>query len=107
MLHLSGPASVGFCAEVGTAQTYHQMKLDVSTAYRALMEQVVLYLKGEENRLAPIEALTESIRIALAGKLSRERGGELVRLDALDPEDPGFDGAAFAKAYGERKRANA
>ena len=107
MLHLNGPKSVGFCAEIGTAETYRQLKFDGLTGYRALMEKIVKYMQGEESGLASIEALTESIRIALAARVSREQGGALVRLADLEPADPGFDGAAFAAAYGAKKRAAA
>jgi len=105
MLHLAGPARVGFCAEIGTRETYRQLNLDALTGYTALMEEIVKYVQCQENRLAPIEDLTESIRVALAARLSRERGGETVRLADLDSDAPGFDGAAFAREYGATKRA--
>ena len=57
--------------------------------------------------LAPVSALTETARIFLAAKVSKDAGGEWVVLADLDPDDPGYDGAAFAKAYGEKKRAAA
>ena len=51
------------------------------------------------RELVPIAYLTETMKIYLAGKKSRERKGEEIKLDALEMADPGFDGFAFEKGY--------
>lgn len=88
-----------FAITVITDKKTVQLTLDASALYAALLEEICDYMEGKPNRLALVEALTESVRIMLAGKASRERGGE-VRLDSLPEDDPGFDGAAFWREYG-------
>ncbi len=78
--------------------------IDTAKIYRAMLEKVIDYMETKENGLAGINALTESIKIMLAGKLSRERGGEEVLLDSIPPDYSGFDGRGFEEKYSEKAR---
>jgi len=49
----------------------------------------------------PVEALTESIKIALAARSSREQGGLEVKLKDLTLDDPGYDGQTFEASYAQ------
>ncbi|OPZ93338.1 MAG: Oxidoreductase family, NAD-binding Rossmann fold [candidate division TA06 bacterium ADurb.Bin417] len=82
-----------------TTRTTHQFRIDSSRIYGALLDRICDYLETGVNRLAPVAELTESVKIMLAGRLSRERGGAEVGLDAIPADDPGYDGTAFGKGY--------
>ncbi len=86
-----------------TSGTFH-IEIDTKGIYRAMLDRIFDFFETGENRLASIEALTESVKIMLAGRLSRERGGETVRLDAIPDSDPGFDGDAFEKVYAAKAK---
>ena len=55
-------------------------------------------MEGKENPIASVEAITDAILMMLAGKVSRDRGGEVVKVAEL-PEDVAFDGAEFERGY--------
>ncbi len=105
IIDLAGPSGAGFRVDAATTTGWRQVAITGVTPYRTLMEEVIRYMHGQPHRLAPIEALTESIRIMLAAKVSRERGGAVVRLSELAPDAAGFDGTAFARQYAAQKRA--
>lgn len=70
--------------------------------YKALLDRICDYMETGENKLASMEALTESIKVMLAGRISRERGGERVALSDIPADDPGYDGYEFEKGYAEK-----
>ena len=76
-----------------------QFTIDAGKIYKAVLDRICDYLETGENRLAPVRDLTESVKIMLAGRLSRERSGILVNIADIPPDDPGYDGNAFEKAY--------
>ena len=78
--------------------------IDTTKIYQAMLEKVIDYMETGENGLAGINALTESVKIMLAGKLSRERGGEEVFLCSIPPDYSGFDGREFEEEYSEKAR---
>jgi len=88
-----------------TADTYH-MRIDAGKVYEALLDRIFDYMEGKENRIAPLGSITESIRIMLAGKISRESGGKEVRLCDIPADDPGYDGAQFEREYAETANKN-
>ena len=67
-------------------------------SYGAMLTGLSDALSGKENPIADVNAITDAILMMLAGKLSRDKGGEVVAIADL-PEDLAFDGAAFEKAY--------
>ncbi len=82
-----------------TKGTYH-IQIDTSKIYSALLERICTFMEGGSNELADMTELTESIKIMLAGKLSRERDGEKVTLSEIPENDPGYNGDQFEEEYG-------
>jgi hypothetical protein len=84
-----------------TRSTYH-FRVDNSRFYPALLDRILDTLEGGAQRLAAVPEITESVKVLLAGRLSRERGGAEVALSDIPADDPGYDGAAFAEGYAAR-----
>ena len=57
------------------------------------------FMEGGRNRLAPVPALTKSVKIMLAARISRQQGGGSVALEGIPAADPGYDGDLFEKGY--------
>lgn len=85
-----------------TTKTTFQFRVDAKQLYGALVDRICDAMENNEACLAPVPALTESVKIMLAGRISRERGGAEIKLSEIPTDDPGFDGAAFERAYAER-----
>lgn len=82
-----------------TTKTTYQFRIDISKIYGALLDRICDYMEHGKVNMAPVGALTESIKIMLAGRISREHGGLEVKLADIPADDPGYDGAAFERAY--------
>lgn len=67
-------------------------------SYGAMLSGIANALEGKESPIVDVDTITDAILMMLAGKLSRDKGGEVVGVADL-PDDLGFDGAAFEKAY--------
>lgn len=82
-----------------TTETTTPLRIDTGNLYAAMLDKICDSIEKKKSRMAPVKALTESIRIMLAGRLSREGGGREVALADIPADDPGFDGDAFEHAY--------
>lgn len=82
-----------------TTKTTFQFRVDTKKIYAALLDSICDYMETKKNPLAPVPALTESVKIMLAGRVSRERGGSECRLADIHADDPGYDGNAFEHTY--------
>ena len=83
-----------------TDRNVRQITCDPSLLYRALLEAVLPYLAGEEEEPPlPVEQLIEPELCALAARRSWMQGGAEIFLTDLDLDDPGYDGALFAREY--------
>jgi hypothetical protein len=82
-----------------TTKSTFQFRIDTGKIYGALLDRICDYLEIGQNRLAPISAITESIRIMLAGRISREQRGTEVKLTDIPEDDPGYDGDEFEREY--------
>lgn len=91
-------------AVVMTQKTGFVYKLDVNKLYEAMLKHVCAWLKGEPNDLVSVPEMTMAIKIMLAGKKSKENGGNEVALQDLRDDDPGFDGYAFEEFYAASQR---
>lgn len=91
-----------FEVSITTTKTTHHFRVDNGRIYGALMDRVLDTLETGRRRVASVPELTESIRILLAGRLSRQSGGGEVRLSDIPLDDPGYDGAAFAESYAKK-----
>jgi len=81
-----------------TTKGTYQFRIDTSKIYGALLDRICDYMETGNNTIAPMETLTESIKIMLAGKASRENNGIEVKLADIK-EDCAYDGDAFEKEY--------
>lgn len=77
----------------------YSVTVDNTALYKALLDVICNKLEGKENCLAGMEEITDSIKVSLAGKCSKEMGGKTIRLDSPELEMVSFDGAAFEKEY--------
>jgi predicted dehydrogenase len=93
-----------FELSVITTKTVHHFRIDTGKIYAALLERVMDAVEGRRDRIAPLPHLTESVKILLAGKVSKAAGGRPIRINALKPDMPGFDGTAFIKEYAKASR---
>lgn len=85
-----------------TTKSTYQFRIDTTKIYGALLDKICDYVESGINKLASITALTESIKIMLAGRLSREKGGMEFRIADIPNDDPGYDGDAFEKEYASK-----
>lgn len=92
--------SLPFWATVLTESAVYHIMPDTGKIYRALLERVLGYLAGHEERPpVPHEELIEPELAAIAARASRRRGGEAIALRDLGLDEEGYDGAAFAAEY--------
>lgn len=84
---------------VTTTKKVHTICVDTNKVYKALLDRVCDEMEKGESTLSPISDILDSVKIMLAGRLSRERGGETVRIAEIPEDDPGFDGDEFERGY--------
>ena len=87
-----------FTCQINTTKKVYQVKIDNTRIYRALLERIFDYLENGAA-MASIGELTETIKIYLAGKKSKENAGVETKLSSLNQNDTGFDGSVFEKQY--------
>lgn len=61
--------------------------------------------RGRTTCSVSVPEMTESVKLMLAGRKSKQLGGAEVLVASLMEEDGGFDGAAFEKEYAAQQRA--
>jgi hypothetical protein len=88
-----------FDLSIMTTKSNYQIRMDAGKIYGALLDNICDYMEKKPNRIAPVSELTESIKIMLAGRLSRGMGGAEVKLADIPIDDPGFDGDEFERGY--------
>jgi len=79
--------------------TFHFRVSTETRLYGALLDRICEYMETGINKLAPVGEITESVKIMLAGRISREKGGVEVKLTEIPGNDPGFDGDRFEAEY--------
>ena len=82
-----------------TTKSTYRFRIDTTKIYGELLDRICDYIETGENRLASIETLTESVKIMLAGRLSRQSGGAEIKLRDIPKDDPGYNGYEFEKGY--------
>ncbi len=85
-----------------TSKTTFQFRVNVKQLYSTLVDRICDAIENNEECMARVPALTESVKIMLAGRISRERAGIQIMLSEIPGSDPGYDGYAFEKAYSKR-----
>lgn len=88
-----------FDLSIMTSKNNYQIRCDAGKIYGALLDNICDYMEKKPNRIAPVNELTESIKIMLAGRISRNIGGAEVKLADIPIDDPGFDGDEFERGY--------
>ena len=88
-----------FVITIMTTETTFNIKIDTDRIYGAMLDRICRYMETGENTLADIDSIIESIKIMLAGRISKQKGGETVRLDEIPAGDSGYDGSRFEKEY--------
>ncbi len=76
--------------------------LDGTGAYKPMLDKICTFMETgsrQQAGLAEIDDIFESIRIMLAGRISRAQGGGYVPLCEIPEDDPGFDGFEFERGY--------
>lgn len=81
-----------------TTKTTHVVQVAGGGLYAGMLDRICDFMETGAP-MPSLPELTEAVKIMLAGRLSRERGGVEVALADLSEDDPGFDGAAFAEGY--------
>jgi len=82
-----------------TTKDTYRFRIDIIKSYEALLDMVCDYMETKINALAPVNKITESVKIMIAGKISRQKGGVEVNLTDLPDVDPGYDGNLFEAGY--------
>lgn len=89
----------GFDFLIMTTKMTTPIRIESKNLYASMLDTICDSLETGRSTMAPVKALTESVRIMLAGRLSKERGGMEVALNDIPPDDPGYDGDAFERKY--------
>jgi len=97
LLQLKCP-SHHFFLVVTTEKEIVSIRLDAGKLYEALLAKVIPFFRGEAEYPVPVAWSVETIRTALACRQARLTGRKFY-LKELRLDDPGFDGAAFARDY--------
>ena len=88
---------------VTTTKNIHHFRVDSTKIYKAMLDRICDFME-KGSPLAKITDLTETIRIYLAGKKSKENKGKEVKLTELKVNDPGYDGGAFEREYAAKNK---
>jgi hypothetical protein len=82
-----------------TTKSTYQFTVDTSKLYAALLDEIIRFIEGKPNRIAPMDILLDSVKIMLAGRLSREQNGAIIQINEIPIDDPGYDGELFYRGY--------
>ena len=88
---------------VTTTKNIHHFRVDSTKIYKAMLDRICDFMENK-NPMAKITDLTETIKIYLAGKKSKENRGEEIKLVDLKTDDHGFDGDVFEKEYAAKNK---
>lgn len=77
----------------------HRFRVDTTKIYPCLLDRICDFMETGRSDLASVAELTESVKIMLAGRISRERGGVVMKLSDIPADDPGYDGDQFEREY--------
>jgi hypothetical protein len=101
------PQWLPFWATIATERGVSWYQADSGRLYRALLEKSLPYLAGQTDQTPlSIDELIEPERWALAARLSWAQGDREVALAELGQDDDGYDGAAFAREYRQKRYPN-
>lgn len=84
---------------VTTTKSVFTINIDSGKVYHGMLKRICDQLEYGHSDLSPVADILDSIKIMLAGKLSRERNGEVIRIDEIPEDASGYDGYLFEKGY--------
>ncbi len=84
---------------VMTTRSTYQFRVDSSKVYCPLLDMICDYMETGKNAFATVRQLTDSIRVMLAGRLSKQQNCAEVKLRHIPEDDPGYDGDRFEHDY--------
>jgi Predicted dehydrogenases and related proteins len=87
-----------------TTKTSYSFRIDSNRIYGAMLDRICDFMETGKKTIAPVSDITESIKIMLAARISRERNGEEIMLSDIPVDDPGYDGYKFEKEYAASAR---
>ena len=93
-----------FTITIQTTRTTYVIKIDTVALYGNFLEMLYDFMETGVNPFASMDALTETIKIMLAGKISRETDGSAVKLSDIPAGYEGFDGKQFADDYAAKSK---
>ncbi len=73
--------------------------VDITRLYEAMLSELCNELEGKPSLLVSLKEMIVGVRVALAAKLSKSRGGEEISIDSEDLKDVSYDGYLFEKSY--------
>ena len=79
-------------------------KVDNGAFYAAMLDEICNKLEGKPSRLATLDDMISSVKVALAAKCSKESGGKEIKTDSPELEDVRYDGYAFEEEYSASAR---
>ncbi len=88
-----------FVITVMTSKTTQAIRVDSNQLYAALLNEILEECSGRSSLMASMDKLAQSVRIALAARISKAQGGGDVALCDIPEDDPGYDGRAFWEGY--------
>ena len=71
----------------------------IETLYDGLLDGICKSVETGENALSTMEEMIDSIKVLLAGRVSRNRAGEEISIDCPCLYEVRFDGNEFERAY--------
>lgn len=87
---------------ITTTKSTHQYRVDTSVIYHPMLDLICDAVETGAPFIVPVSDITESVKILIAGRISREKNGATVALADIPDDDPGFNGAAFQDYYASK-----
>jgi hypothetical protein len=87
---------------VTTTKSTYQYRVDTGVIYQPMLDLICDAVENGASQIAPVSDITESVKILIAGRISREKNGATIALADIPAGDPGFDGAAFQDYYASK-----
>lgn len=85
---------------ITTTKSSCHFRVDTGRIYEPMLDRICDAVENAAFEIVPVSHITESVKILLAGRISRdEKNGATVALADIPDNDPGFDGAAFQDYY--------
>lgn len=85
-----------------TTKTTYRFRIDTGRIYKELLDRICEFMETGKSSLARTDQLIESVRIMLAGKISKENDGSEVLLADIPKDYSGYDGYLFENEYAKK-----